>query len=99
MMMPQITMKARTTALQLACVLFGIAFTAADRASSKEPDGVRANANLADVLVAKGRAEVLYAISASDPTEKEEFQKKARGFFAEAGEIYQADHDRFKKAY
>lgn len=96
MTMRQSIMKTATSALLFVIILFGTAFITVNRASSKEPDGVRANA---DEIVARGRTELLRASAANDPAEKEALQKKAREFLAEAREIYQADHDQFKKSY
>lgn len=99
MMLHQRTMKTTSSGLLLVNVLFGMAFIATERASSKEPEAIQSDTDAANALSGKGRAELVRVRSASDSAEKEALQKKARGFFAEAREIYQAVHDRCKKAY
>jgi hypothetical protein len=69
------------------------------KASPNHPNAGRANTELANVIVGKGRVEVLKSKSPSNAGSKADSQKKARGYFAEARKVFQAAHDRYKEAY
>lgn len=99
MTMRQQTATTAIASRALVIVLFGMGFIASDRATAKEPEAAKSDTGAANARIGKGRAELIRSRSASDPAEKEQLQKKARGFFIEAREIFQADHDRHKKAY
>ena len=56
----------------------------------------QANTELAQVLIGKGRVEVLQSRSPSNAGTKSEFQAKARKYFGEARKVFQAAHDQYK---
>jgi hypothetical protein len=69
------------------------------KASPNHPNAGKANTELANVIVGKGKVEVLQAKSPSNSGQKGEHQKKARAYFDEAKKVFQAAHDRYKEAY
>src|SRR5437660_8073091 len=64
------------------------------KASPNHPDAAQANTELANVIVGKGKVEVMQAKSPANVAQKGEFQKKARAHFAEARQDFQVAHDR-----
>ena len=69
------------------------------KASPNHPEAGEANTELANVIVSRGKVEVLQSRSPGNVAQKGDFQKKARAHFAEARKVFQAAHDRFKEAY
>src|SRR5262245_10523644 len=69
------------------------------KASPNHPNAGRANTELANVIVGKGKVEAQKAKAPGNAGQKAELQKKARGYFAEARKVFQAAHDRYKEAY
>ena len=69
------------------------------KASPNHPQAGLANAELAKVIVEKGKVEVIQSRSPANVAQKAEHQKKARAFFADARKVYKAAHDRYKEAY
>jgi len=69
------------------------------KASPNHPNAGKANTELANVIVGKGKVEVMQSKSPGNVAQKGEFQKKARVYFAEARQVFQAAHDRYKEAY
>ncbi len=59
----------------------------------------RANTELANVIVGRGKVDVLKSKSPGNAAQKAELQKKARAHFAEARQVFQAAHDRYKEAF
>src|SRR5205814_614012 len=68
------------------------------KASPNHPDAAQANTELANVIVGKGKVEVMQSKSPANVAQKGEFQKKARAHFAEARQVFQVAHDRYKEA-
>src|SRR4029077_12579955 len=58
-----------------------------------------ANTELANVIVSKGKVEVLQSRSPANAGQKGEIQKRARAQFAEARKVFQAAYDRYKESY
>ena len=58
-----------------------------------------ANTELAGIVVLKGDVELQQSRSPANATHKGEFQKRARGYFAEARKVWQTAYDRYKEAY
>jgi hypothetical protein len=58
-----------------------------------------ANETLAEIIVHKGDVELQQSRSPGNAAQKAQFQKRARGYFAEARTVYQTAHDRFKESY
>lgn len=69
------------------------------KASPTHPQAGRANTELANVIVGKGKVEVMQSKAPGNVGQKGDFQKKARVHFAEARKVFQAAHDRYKEAY
>ncbi len=69
------------------------------KASPNHPDAGEANTELANVIVSRGRVEVLQSRSPGNVAQKGDFQKRARAHFVEARKVFQAAHDRYKEAY
>src|SRR5579872_575012 len=67
------------------------------KASPNHPDAGAANTELANVIVGKGKIEVQNSKSPGNVAQKAELQKKARRYFAQARQVYQAAHDRYKE--
>ncbi len=68
------------------------------KASPNHPNAGEANAELANVIVSKGKVEVLQSRSPGNVAKKGDFQKRARAHFAEARKVRQAAYDRYKEA-
>ncbi len=69
------------------------------KASPNHPQAGKANTELANVIVSKGKVEVLQSKSPGNAAQKGMFQKNARAYFAEARKVFQAANDRYKEAY
>ena len=69
------------------------------KASPNHPNAGKANTELANVIVGKGKVEVLLSKSPGNVAQKLEHQNQARAYFAEARQRFQAAHDRYKEAY
>lgn len=69
------------------------------KASPTHANAGEANTELANVIVSKGKVEVLQSRSPANAGQKAEFQKRARAQFAEARKVFQAAYDRYKEAY
>jgi hypothetical protein len=69
------------------------------KASPNHPEAGKANTELANVIVGKGKVEVMQSKAPGNSGQKADFQKKARAHFAEARKVFQAAHDRYKEAY
>lgn len=69
------------------------------KASPAHANAAQANSELAQVLVGKGRVEVLQSRSPNNAGQKGELQKKARDYFSQARKVFQAAHDQYKAEY
>ncbi|MBI3861159.1 MAG: hypothetical protein HY290_04615, partial [Planctomycetia bacterium] len=69
------------------------------KANPNHAEAGRANTELAQVIVVKGKVEVQQSKAPGNAAQKADFQKRARAHFAEARKVYQTAHDRFKEAY
>lgn len=69
------------------------------KASPRHAKAAQANTELANVLVGKGRVEVLQSRSPNNAAQKGDYQKKARDYYAQARKVFQAAHDQYKTAY
>ena len=58
-----------------------------------------ANTELAQIIVLKGKVELQQSRAPGNSVQKADFQKRARGYFAEARKVYQTAQDRYKEAY
>lgn len=69
------------------------------KASPNHAEAGEANTELANVIVSRGRVEVLQSRSPGNLAQKGDFQKRARAHFAEARKVFEAAHERYKEAY
>jgi cellulose synthase operon protein C len=69
------------------------------KASPKHEHAAQANSELAQVLVGKGRVEVLQSRSPNNAGQKSQFQKAARDYFAQARKVFQTANDQYKAEY
>jgi hypothetical protein len=69
------------------------------KANPNHAEAGAANTELAQIIVLKGKVELQQARAPGNSTQKADFQKRARGYFAEARKVYQTAYDRYKEAY
>lgn len=69
------------------------------KASPDHAESAQANADLAQVLVRKGRVELIQSRNPSNAAVKVQFQQRARGYFAEARKMFQTAYDKYLADY
>ncbi len=69
------------------------------KASPDHAESAQASADLAQVLVRKGRVELIQSRNPSNAAVKVQFQQRARGYFAEARKMFQTAYDKYLADY